>query len=1132
MSEDVVIAGVGASAGGLEALRDMLATADTSNPVAFVIVQHLDPNHQSMMAELLEPHTPLSVVQASGGEQVKAGFVYVIPPGHGLTIKDGVLALTQFSQPRGLRRPIDDFFVALAEDRSEKAICVILSGTGADGSSGLRAIKEHGGLCVVQDPKTARYDGMPLSAVGTGLVDYIRTPRDIAPTIMGFVEGLGRDADDGDDPVRVLEHLDELCATLNASVGHDFSGYKRSTIVRRIQRRMQVLGLVDGSDYLAHIRDSDEECETLFRELLINVTRFFRDSEQFETLRAEVIAPLVAKNMGEEIRVWVPGCSSGEEAYSFAMYFASELRRARKSTLVQIFATDIDDQMLQMARAGIYPTSALADIPESFREHYTVGRDSNFQIAPKIRDMVRFSAHSIVKDPPFSRLDLISCRNVLIYFGDKLQNQALPIFHYALKPGGHLFLGPSESIGRHEDLFGVMDQKARIFKRFDGPPVYPIDLTASSRRSARGRVEPGHRVRRFDDEWDDGYATERMLERYAPPSLRITEDGEILKSSGQFARYFALSPTRSGPAYVQNLARRGLKEVLPTLIRNVNDDRRRKVVRDVDVQSEIGVQTVDVIADPLPDDTILLVLRDKGDFKVSADDEIDEIYEFDSHEQVVEEELRLTRLRLRSAVEELETANEELKSSNEEMMSMNEELQSTNEELSTVNDELKSKVDELTVANADLKNLFDSTELPLIVVDHDLRVRNFTDGAQDLFSLKIGDRGRPLQDLRSNLEDSDRLMARIHQVIVEERVLRETVHSRDGRNHWALLITPYRMLDGNVVGATLTFADITAALDLELQLRQEAARLKLALEVAKIGFWQYEVETGNTTLDANAMLLFDVDETDSADINAVMKRIVEEDRPMVENALRRAISGEAGYEASFRVRRRDGSVRHLRGLGQLSELSRPKRLVGVNFDQTVEVENSNMRELMIREMNHRVKNLFSIMSALLRVGARTADSAKDLADTLSDRINALAVSHDLSVKEGSRALALKDLVSVSIAAFEGEQDAQIDGPDIQVNSEEITPLALILHEWATNSAKYGALGASDGALAVSWTREGDGPVEIIWEERASRIAESESAPEGFGSQLVRLAATQLGGDIRIDAQDGLYRIGLHCDLHD
>ena len=1119
--QKLCIVGIGASAGGLEAIREMLSEADPEANLAYVVIQHLDPNHESLLAELLGRQTPLSVRQVAGGESLEAGNVYIIPPGYGLSVRDGVLDLTEFAQPRGLRRPIDDFFESLAIDQGRFAACVILSGTGADGSAGLRAIKEHGGLCIVQDPQTAKYDGMPTSAQGTGLVDFVRAPDAIIEAITQFYAHSLVDTVDEKLARTVEDCLSDISGVVRNFVGHDFSGYKQSTLVRRIQRRIQVLDLSDASQYLQHIRSDPEECEILFRELLINVTRFFRDSEHFAALRENTIRPLV-RNTGneDEIRVWVPGCSSGEEAYSIAMMFADEVRLQRRSANIQIFATDIDEQMLRLARDAVYPQAALADIPEGMRDLYTIARDGKFQISAKIRDMIRFSVHSIVRDPPFSNIDLLSCRNLLIYFGDQLQATALPIFHYSIKPGGTLFLGPSETVGRYDHLFHAADASSRIFQRNNGRPEYPLHLRGRSPGEHAPRPRPERDQERSTRvEWNDGSGMQRILEQYAPPTLLVTSKGEILKSTGKLGKYLETSPGQTERRSAQSIARPGAREAVSAIIRQVSARTKRTISRDLTAQSEFGRQAFDLIADPLPDGTILLVFRDRDRFEATEDDDIDELAPSDSHVQSLEDELRSTRQRLHTTVEELETANEELKSSNEEMMSMNEELQSTNEELSTVNDELKGKVDELSVANADLSNFFASTALPLVVVDADMAIRNFTDAIQSIYPFRGTDRGRPLTEVTSTLRRNDEVLEATQEVMSSGDVRHMRVSDRSEDRTWSLVITPYRKRDGQLDGATLVFSEVTSALRLEEALRHEGERLRLALDVSELGVWELDPETRTLRLDdgADAVmgieggidtlddLLNAVNEADRAALSQALHDVQKEDKPL---DITCTLAGGAA-----------GRMRSVQIVGRKVEGERTSRVLGVLFDVTEEQEAKRVREMMLREMNHRVKNMFSIISGMVRIAGRKADNVEDLVEGIVSRVNALARSHNMTQRAPSSGqLTLEDAIRAALEPYEGKGDAKIDGPEVPAGSEDLTALSLLMHEWATNAAKYGVLGPADGRLDVTWTQEDDGRVKLTWNETYAEPIERSEGPSGFGSTLVELSAAQLRGSVTVDAQ--------------
>ncbi|MDB6454914.1 CheR family methyltransferase [Falsirhodobacter sp. 20TX0035] len=1103
-----VVVGIGASAGGLEALREMLAAAHRPSQMCFVIVQHLDPTHESMMAQLLDRHTELDVHQAEGGEWVAADKVFIIPPGRGLAIQNGRLELTDFIQPRGLRRPIDDFFISLANDRNARAACVILSGTGADGSTGLRAIKENGGICIAQTPETAKYDGMPLSAVATGLVDYVKDPAAIVECLQGFYARKG----DGEDTQAevVADHVDELCKTLRTVIGHDFSGYKRSTLIRRVERRMHVLGIDTGHTYLQRVKTDRNECSALFRDLLINVTRFFRDPEAFASLQAHALAPLLdSRPADDELRIWVAGCSSGEEAYSIAMLLADMMRQRGEVFAVQIFATDIDEQMLQIAREGRYPLSAIADIPGALRERYTTPHADHFTINADIRDAIRFSSHSVVKDPPFSKVDLVSCRNLLIYFDDKLQQAVMPLFHYAIRPEGFLFLGPSESIGRFESLFPAVDQQARLFQRSPGAPVYPIDLPGSHRGPAPiGRTEPGRPPRRGNIE--EGAAARRLIERYAPASMVLDQDAGILAAYGRLGPYFDFPVTRTGGSSAITLARPGLRKIIGPLLRQARDTRRRSVARDVEVTTEFGTQPVHVICDPLPDGTTLLVITETGTFTPERSTDLAELQHSDDNLDALEDELRLTRHRLRSAVEELETANEELKSSNEEMMSMNEELQSTNEELATVNDELKTKVDQLTVANSDLRNFFASTDLAVVVLDGRLNIRSYTESARAIFPLQPTDQGRPLADVATRLND-DGYLEDAQAIVDGSSGKLRRVRNRAGDQSFSLRTLPYRLQNGTVDGVTLVFTDISEALELERNLAEARDWRDLAVKAAGIGVWEYLVEQETFIFDETEQALFSAGP--EADVEDILDRVVvQEDQAMVRSLLADSAATGEDLEVNFRINGPDGGIRWIKGLGRRIPGNGPVRLVGVSVDITAEYSLAETRQMMVREMNHRVKNLFAIIGSMIMGQSKSQTDVRDFALSVRERISALGRTHSLATSDGAgEAIDFAAIVRTTIAPYKDHATIRVEGPTLLVRPGCLSPLSMTLHEWATNAAKYGALRKSTGQLDVTWARSDDG-VELLWRESFD-TAETSPGKAGFGTRLVEMSVRQLGGHL-------------------
>lgn len=1119
------VVGIGASAGGLEALREMLAPVRQPTGLAFVVVQHLDPNHESLLAQLLASHTTLRVVQAEGGERIAPETVYIIPPGHGLAIEGGVLALTEFAQPRGLRRPIDDFFLSLAADRQADAACVILSGTGADGTIGLRAIKENGGVCAVQDPATARYDGMPVSAAGTGLVDFVLPPDQIVGCLMTFFSrAAARARADEARPAGVAECLDDIGRVLRSGVGHDFSGYKQGTLVRRVERRMQVRGIARAADYAARLARDPAEQRALFSDLLINVTRFFRDPEHFDALRTRVVEPLVKERAsGGDIRVWVPGCSSGEEAYSIAMLFADAATRHGSDAAVQIFATDIDDQMLQIARAGTYPLSALADVPLALREQFLVPHAECFAMAAELREMVRFSRHSLIKDPPFSRLDLISCRNLMIYFDDDLQRTVLPLMAYALRPGGTLFLGPSESVGRSDHLFSPIDQQFRLFARAPGRPAYPAVLPASG-PAGRRHAEPGPAQSRSDGAGTvEAPAVTRLLDAYAPPALVLDPEERILAAYGRLGRYFDFPVTRVGGASVIALARPGLRNALGRVLREARGTRRRTIARGVAAQLDRGRQLLDVIVDPLRDGTLLVVLREAGPFQPEPDDELAEVWAGEDPLGELEEELLATRHRLRAATEELETANEELKSSNEEMMSMNEELQSTNEELITVNDELKGKVDELTVANADLRNFFDSTHLASLVVDARLRLRSYTEAARALFPLQPGDIGRPLGEVASLLTTTDYL-ADAEAVAAGGEPTRRRVFTRGtGRTH-VLRAEPYRSAGGTVEGATLVFADITDELALERELAEERERFELAIRAGRIGVWEYRFGEAAFTIDAMGRDLFRIALPGAVPLREVLAGIAAGDRATVLAEIERARAEQRDFEASFQLAGA-GPPRWLKTYGKLVSAGGAERFIGVAIDVTVERLAAQTKELMLREMNHRVKNLFAVIGGMISAGARAHAGVGGFAAEMRERIAALGRAHSLALPTDERPrTSLGSLLDSVLSPYRDLARIELEGPEVYLHYPYVSPVALVFHEWASNAVKYGALGAADGVLEVRWQHTAEG-VRLRWIERSARSAAAEDRA-GFGTQLVSASLRQIAARLTRSAAPGAFTLEL------
>lgn len=528
---DFPVVGIGASSGGLEAVTEMFREIDQGPGMAFVLVMHLDPNHESMMAELLSNKTNVRVRQISENDHVEIDCLHIIPPGASLRIEDGLFRLDPFPKPRGIRRPIDSFLTSLANAQGANAAAVFLSGTGGDGSSGVQSIKQFGGISIVQSPEEARYYGMPYSALATNGVDFTVNANQVIPRIASYFEGAARQLLPEDDE-QAKRSLSEVCEILKEGVGYDFAGYKPATLLRRLSRRMHLVAVDDTAEYIEKLRNDEDEQRGLVSDFLINVTSFFSDRESFELVRKAIFVPLVKSNeLNEQLRIWIPGCSSGQEAYSIAMMLDQTCAELGKKPLIQIFATDVDESVIKFARRGSYPISTLHEIPDHYQETCVIGADDRFELHKKIRDMVRFSVHDLIQDPPFSKIDFISCRNLMIYLSDKLQHEIFPLLHFSLRSSGHMFLGSSESASRAGELFVELNKASRIYRRNDNAKRGVLNLPLSPSSSSRGSMKSNRRLAEeldFPRHVSFDASNKSIFERYGPPFIRVSEDARIV----------------------------------------------------------------------------------------------------------------------------------------------------------------------------------------------------------------------------------------------------------------------------------------------------------------------------------------------------------------------------------------------------------------------------------------------------------------------------------------------------------------------------------------------------------------------------------------------------------------------------
>ncbi len=884
------IVGIGASAGGLAAFEAFFSgmPADADPGMAFVLVQHLAPDHKSLLTDLIRRYTRMQVFEVEDGMAVRPNCAYIIPPGRDMAFLNGTLQLLEPSAPRGQRLPIDFFFRSLAQDQRDRAIGIVLSGTGSDGTQGVRAIKGEGGMVMAQNPASTEYDGMPRSAIATGLVDYELPPAEMPAQLIAYTaHAFGHPPRAAAPTPKAENALKKILVLLRSQVGHDFSQYKPSTIQRRIERRMAVHQIETMDGYVKFLQTTPSETEALFRDMLIGVTNFFRDPEAFKALEDQVIPRLFAdRPAGATIRVWAPGCSTGEEAYSLAMLLQERVEEQRQSFKVQVFATDIDSQAIAAARSGLYPASIAVDItPERLARFFAPepgGPDGNppaYRIHKNIRDLLVFSEQNVIKDPPFSKLDLISCRNLLIYMGGDLQKKLIPLFHYALSPGGFLFLGASETVGEGLDLFAPLNRKARIYQRREdfhsvqraAPGRFIPSMTtpepAPARPAARIAAPAKLPLRELTET--------ALLQEVVPAGALVTAGGDILYLHGRTGLYLEPAAGEVGTYNILKMAREGLRRDLTTALHKAAGTRATVCCPGLRVKTNGDVITVNLIVRPVapnlaslaqgrpaaPTETplFLVILQNApvepevggqrtevggGRAGIGGEASEGDAPDVDARILALKQELRTKEEYLQAANEELETSNEELKSSNEEMQSVNEELQSTNEELetskeelqsvneelATVNSELQTKVADLSRANNDMNNLLAGTGIATVFVDHHLRILRFTPAATRIINLILTDVGRPVGHIVSNLKGYDR-MAADAQSVLDTLIPKEAqVESADGR-WYAMRILPYRTLDNVIEGVVITFVDITETRQAEEALEKANELSRLAVVV-------------------------------------------------------------------------------------------------------------------------------------------------------------------------------------------------------------------------------------------------------------------------------------------------------------
>jgi two-component system CheB/CheR fusion protein len=1024
MNAPLSVVGIGASAGGIEAFHRFFEKMPADSGLSFVVVLHLGAGRKSMLPEILARWTRMTVTEARDGEAVTPDHVLVIPAGTIARLHDGHLSLQQLPDaPRDVS-PIDTFFDSMAASLHEDAIGVVLSGTGHDGALGLKAIMTLGGLTLAQGSNgtAPEYSGMPDSAVAAGVVDLHIAVEEMPGQIVAARQARLEALRAADQPTLDADKIQSaICDILRSRLGHDFSQYKAQTFLRRVQRRMKVMRLTSYDDYIALLGTDREQVVLLFRDLLISVTSFFRDAETFAALEKNVIPRLFeGKDAASDLRVWIPGCATGEEAYSLAMLLREHMDTLSTVPKVQIFASDIDEVAIATARAGRYPETLLEGTTNERRSRFFTEGPSGYVIRQEVRELCTFSAHSLIRDPPFSRIDLISCRNLLIYLDNGLQDRVIPIFHYALLPRGILVLGSSETIARHERLFAPLDRTHRIFVRQGGPGEVPsvYHVAATDRRSGAGAAMASRPDPKAQWSKVVTAATRRVLDRFASPFLVVSAEGEVAHFSSHTGRF--LEPAQGAPtANLFVMARKGWSLELRTALRRcVETDRpveQRSSVLDPDRERASPVM---LVVEPLPGtdtDRLYLIVFVEVEPRPPSEAQTATTPEASTAVTQLERENRDLREQLQSLAEEHATAVEELRSSNEELQSVNEELQSTNEELetsreeiqsineelNTVNVQLTAKVEQLDRSNGDLRNLFDSTKVATVFLDSFLVIRSFTPEIANIYNLIPSDVGRPLTDIVSRLTYMT-LRQDVQAVLSTLQPLEKRVQRADDSAHYLMRILPYRTPDSHVDGSLITFVDVTSIVRAEQHQR-----------------------------------------------------------------------------------------------------------------------------LLVDELNHRVKNMLTVVISLAKNTVRRATTLEGFQEVFLGRIHALTAAYALLSREGWSPIPLREILAGELQPFtSGDRpNVVLSGPLVLLQPRAALALGMAVHELTTNAAKYGALSVPEGNIEVTWNVEVRADLEWLVLKWVERNGPPVAPPvhRGFGMTLIeRGFAHDVSGEAEVEfAKDGV-----------
>ncbi len=1138
------IVGIGMSAGGLEVATAFLKAMPADSGMGFVIVQHLDPTRESMIAEILSRETAMPVVQIEDGMRVEPNRVHVIVPAKTLLISDGILRLVEPDAPRGHRHPIDKFFSALAQDQKAKAIAIVLSGAGSNGTAGLADIKQAGGICIAQDPETARFDSMPRHAIASNLVDMVLAPEAMPEALMRYVRhsyvlAPRPEIEAENAPTKSATGLDDVLALLNARAGHDFSQYKQNTLSRRVHRRMGLAQMEDLGEYLDLLAREPDEAAALVQDLLIHVTAFFRDAEAWEALDEEVITPLVeSAQTGQSIRVWVPACSTGEEVYTIAMILIERCEAANKDVAIKVFGTDTAEHHLSEARKATFPGSMVESLTTARIERFFDKLDDNYyRVKPALREKVIFAPQNVLKDPPYSRMDLVSCRNLLIYLVPAAQEKVLSLAHFALREGGYLFLGNAETVGKREHMFECVSKRWRIYRRVGSGRSPMLEFSQWPIREEPARAADA-KPRLAD------IALKSLAERFAPASVLIDKNYRVLHFHGS-TDDFLTQPAGPPTFDLLALAREGLRMAVRNAVREAIETSEDVTLRSA-VKGEAKSGVV-VTASPIrgtSDANVMVLVSFARSEPVLSDVPVQDAAPLPTEVRDIEEELMAAREEMRNTVERHETTNEELTAANEEVTSINEELQATNEELEsskeelqslneelgTINGQLGRKISELADVTDDLRNLLKGSDVATIVLDTELRIKWFSPPIQTLFNLIDSDIGRPIGNFTQKFNFGE-LLQKAKAAIVDLATYEDEIRADDGRC-LLLRIRPYRTQDDRIAGAVVTFVDVTDLKSNQTEISEARSFAEAIVETVRHPL----LALGGDLRVRSANSAFH--ETFGLSANETIGRLIYElvdgqwNVPSLRTLLEQLVPEHRkidDYEIALGVPRL-GSRTMLITARSITDSQDAGELVLLAIEDITERrEAARHQELLVGELSHRVKNTLAVVQSIAAQTLRHSSSLETFGDAFQGRLQALARANDAILDGSWKGVTLRHTIQRSLRPFAIEGRIVLaEGPEIDLRPQACLAITMILHELTTNAVKYGALSVPTGSIAIGWRIDAPGKAQSIvidWRERGGPAVTSPSR-QGQGTRFIeRSIAYELGGEASISFNpDGLHTI--------